>query len=459
MTGPTAHTTPLRPPARTLSEHIRRTVALAVPVMLSRAGLLIMITIATAMTGHAGPDEQAYLALGFFPTMVLLVIGIGLMTGVVVLSAQADGAGRPDQCGRIWRLGLLVAAALGVIYVVAMLWGEPLLLALGQAPDVAAGGGRVILMFAPGMPELVMFTATTAFLESINRPLPGMVVSLGANLVSVALCAWLIFGGLGLPGMGAAGAALGISLIRWIMLIAIVGYVLRMRDGDHYGVRAPLDRDFTTILKLLRVGTPLALAQALEATAFAMTTNFAGWLGKAPLAAFYNALNLNANVFMLAIGVATATSVRVANAVGRQDQTGIRHAGWVGAGLIIAVTLVTGLIISQTREPIAAFYAEDALVRALMVSALGIITWLCVVDSLQCVLVGATRGVADVIVPTLTQGIAFWGIAVPLAWWLAIHQGHGVDGLFWALGVSLIAASSFLALRFHRLTQRHILPV
>src|SRR4030095_10745980 len=114
MTTAPARVRSLRSPPRTLSEHVTRTFALALPVMCGRAGLLMAITVALVVVGHAGPNDQAYFAAGFAPHMLVLLFGMGLVAGVTVLSAQANGAGNPRQCGRIWRLGLVLAALCGL---------------------------------------------------------------------------------------------------------------------------------------------------------------------------------------------------------------------------------------------------------------------------------------------------------------------------------------------------------
>src|SRR4030095_14469851 len=114
MTTAPARVRSLRSPPRTLSEHVTRTFALALPVMIGRAGLLIAITVALVVVGHAGPNDQAYFAAGFAPHMLVLVFGMGLVAAVTVLSTQPNGAGNAQQCGHIWRLGLLLAAACGL---------------------------------------------------------------------------------------------------------------------------------------------------------------------------------------------------------------------------------------------------------------------------------------------------------------------------------------------------------
>ena len=459
MTNP-APALPLPLSAQTWSEHVTRTFRLALPVMLGRAGLLIMITVAMVMVGHAGPYDQAYFAAGFSPHMLVLVFGIGAVAGVTVLSAQADGARNPQQCGRIWRLGLVMATLYGGAVGLAMLWGEAILHAVGQSDDIARHGGQVILVFAPGMPAILMFVATTSFLESIGRPRPGMIVSLAANLVNLVLCWIFVFGKLGVPAMGAPGAALAITVTRWCMLAAIVAYVLALPEGERYGIRAPLaGHYYNTMRKLLRLGTPLALAMGVESAAFATTTMFAGWLGNDALAAYQDALNVNAFVFMLALGLQTATSVRVAVAVGRNDQPGLRAAGWVGASLNIVLLAAVGVVIWFSRESIAQVFTDNPAVRLQLVSTLSLVAIVCVPDGLQAVLVGATRGVADTVLPTVLQFIAFWVIMIPLTYYLSIASGFGVNGLYSGIGISVVAASLFLAVRFAALTRRHIKPI
>ncbi len=128
-----------------LSQHIIRHLRLAVPVMLARAGLFVMISVDSIMTGHAGAATLAHYATSLAPQVALLVLGIGLLIGTVVLTAQADGAGRSRDCGPIWTTSLWIGAVLGTASGVVLLWGEPILLLFGQSSELARGGGRALL--------------------------------------------------------------------------------------------------------------------------------------------------------------------------------------------------------------------------------------------------------------------------------------------------------------------------
>lgn len=457
MTAPAR--APLRPPANTLSEHVRRTLALAAPVIVARCGMLIMVTVDTIMTGHAGPTELAYLAISFSPHITMLVIGIGLLTGVVVLVSQADGAGRQKACGQIFWVGLINAAVLGLLWALVMTRGEDILQLFGQGEDLARGGGRALGMFAWGMPAIYGYVAAAMFLEGIGRTRPGMYVMIGANVVNFGLNWVMIYGNLGFDPMGASGAVLATSLTRWVMLAALLAYLFTMADRDRYGLFRRIERPLALQWRFLRLGTPMALSYSAETTAFMAITMMAGIMGTAEVAGFQASMNVVAFCFMVAIGMSTATSVRVGNAVGRRDPVGLRLAGWTGTGLIaVAMALLAGAV-ALWREPIASIYTTDATVQAIILAGLVVATFLLVADGLQAVLVGALRGAADVWPTTLIGFFSFWVVMVPCAWLLGPHLGGGVPGLLWGEVIGALVAAALLACRFQVISRRNIRPV
>ncbi len=441
-----------------LSQHVIRSLRLAVPVMFGRAGLVIMISVDSMMVGRSGAQELAHYAISLAPHITLLVVGIGLLVGTIILTAQADGAGRTSNAGAIWLSGLFIAGAMGLISGTAMMWGEDVLLLFGQSASVASGGGASLAMFAPGMPAILMFIATTFFLEGLGRPAPGMIVALSANLLNALLNWVLIFGHLGAPEMGAAGASLATTLTRWAMLAFLIGYVLTMPDRGLYGIALRAWGHYSTALKLLRIGAPLSVAAALESACFSTVTIFAGRLGELPLAAYQIAFNVVMLVFMLSIGLSTATSVRVANAVGRRDRHGAALAGWTGIGMVSVLMVGIALAIAISGPGIASLYTSDAAVLTLAIPALLVASAIVLVDGTQAVVLGALRGTGDVVLPSLIYALSFWVVSVPLAYAVLRSESASIVGLFWALFAGLLCAGVLLAWRFQIVT-RHTVHV
>lgn len=437
-----------------LRQHLLPTLKLAVPVMIARAGLLIMTTVDMVMCGRVSAEEIAYYGIAQTPQMVLLLVGVGLLMGVVVVTAQRDGAGKKEECGRIWRLGLLNAFLVGLAFGLLLLPGEAVLLhALGQEAAIAEGGGAAVFMFALGMPGIFLFTASSAFLEGISRPLPGMVVMALANLLNLLLNAFLMFGPL---SMGAEGAALATSISRWVMAIVLGSYILLMPGRHAYGVTAPMAGHWRLQRPLNRLGWPMALSFALEHGAFFAAATFAGWLGAVSLAAYHIVLNTMALIYMLAIGIAVATGVRVGNAVGIGDQVGMKRAGWSGVVIGVVTMLLLIPVLTFANHAIVALYTDDVAVTGLAAAGLLIAAWILVSDATQGILIGALRGAADIWPSLLIQTASYWFLAIPLSWIFSFYAKYDISGLLFGLFFGLTTAGLLLGWRFAVLTRRKV---
>lgn len=431
-----------------LAWHLKRTLALAWPVMIARAGLLVMAVVDVVMIGRVSGPGLAHYGLAMAPFLFFMLTGTGLLVGTVVLVAQAHGAGQARRCGAAWRLGLLAATGYA-LPVTALLATGPVVMAwTGQAPELASAAGTVLQALAPGLLPMLLFTATSFLLEGLGRPAPGMVVMVVANVLNAALNALLLFGWWGLPEMGATGAALATTFTRWFMAATLVAFVLVRCDAVGLGLRGPLDDLRGELIRLLRLGVPIAGANALESAAFTTMSLLAGWLGAVAAAAYLVCSNLSSLIYMLTLGLSTAAAVRVGNAIGRRDRADVPLAGWAATGLGLALTLTLAPGIAAFRAEIAGFYTSDSAVVARAAPALWLAAGLIVVDAGQGVLIGALRGAGDVRVPLLIQVAAYLGVAVPVGYGLAFALGLGIAGLIAGLTAGLGTAMLLLAWRF-----------
>ena len=435
-----------------LAGHIAQTARLAVPVMLSRAGLVLMLTVDTAIVGHldAAGLQLAALGASVVPQSVLQTAAVGLLIGVIVRTAQLDGAGRAGECGQVWRLGILLAAGLGVAYALVLTPGAFILgTLLGQPAEVAAAGGPVLTVFGYGLPGLLLYVASTHFLEGINRPVLPMLLMLAANVLNAALAYLLANGGLGLPAQGVMGVAIATSIVRWVLGLGSIALVLILVDRDRYRVSGRLTHGLQGMVALLRLGLPLAAAIGLETACFSMIVNFSGWLGPVSLATMYAAINYTSFIYMLTIGLATAAAVRVGNAIGRADWRSAQRAGWVAVAMAGGVIAVAGLLTASFADQAAGILTNDPAVLPNLVPLLAsVVSLLVIVDSLQGVLMGALRGCADTLIPTIIYGISFWVVGVPAGYWWGYRQELGPFALTWALIAALSLAAVALGWRF-----------
>lgn len=442
---------------------VAATLRLAAPVMLARSGMPLMVIVDTAMVGRVGADELAYLGLGVAPTLVLILAGVGILQGGLVLVAQAFGACELRSCGAIWRVNLIHAAVIGIVFGFLALSAGTLARAAGIAPDLAAGAGAVATQMAWGVPGMLLFIACQYFLEGIKRPLIGMTLIVAGNIANVGLNGILVYGWGGLTEpLGAVGATFGTSLIRWLLFLGVITYVLTFRSRHAYGIHLKVAESFAAGFGLLgrrirAIGAPTGFLLIVESTTLASLAFMAGRLGVVETAAHQITINIVQFFYMMAIGMAAATSVRVAHAVGDGDQPGIRSAGLTGIYLMIcfAIPLALGLSLWPARA--AAVFIADPEVIAIARRTVTIAGLMVIFHTAMAVLLGALRGTGDVRQPLIIQLLSYWLTAGPLAYYLAIAQKMGVPGLILGLFIGVLLACALLAVRFWFVTSRHIL--
>ena len=438
-----------------LRRHLGELARLAAPTIVSRLGVLMIVQVDAVMVGHAGTAELAALNLGNAVTTNLIVLGMGLLMGTLVLSANAFGAGDHRECGAVWRRALPYALCIGLVGFACAFQGQTLMALLGQKGDLASGSGAVVRIMAFGIPPVLLFLATNFFLESLRRPVPGMVLMLLANLVNVALN-WLFIYGIGpLPAMGAEGAALATTIVRYGVCAGAIAYVWwLLPDRDAFGVRQAPPRDAEAERRQRRIGYATGFGIGAESVSFTAMVMFAGWLGELSAAAYGIAFNLLALFFMAAIGVGSATSVRVGIAYGRRDHPDLVLAGWTGLGANTVLALLFAVLIFTQADGLAALYTGDPALRAVAAGLVSLVAVVLVLDGGQAVMAQALRGRRDVWVPMAFQTVSYLAVMLPLGWIWAFRWGAGVDGLMLTVLAASLLSLTLQASRFAWLARR-----
>jgi MATE family multidrug resistance protein len=206
--------------------------------------------------------------------------------------------------------------------------------------------------------------------------------------------------------------------------------------------------------ELLGNGLPIGVTVAMEGSLFIVTALLIGRLGAVPVAAHQIAINVASLCFMVPLGLAEATTVRVGHALGRGDPLGVRRAARAGYALVLATQATSALVLLTGRHAIVALYTGDAAVAALAASLLLYAAAFQFPDGIQVLSAGALRGLRDTRVPMWLAAIAYWGIGMPLGAGLGLYLGWGPRGMWIGLIAGLTVAALLLGRRFQRSSGR-----
>ncbi|MEO5559626.1 MAG: MATE family efflux transporter, partial [Dokdonella sp.] len=230
--------------------------------------------------------------------------------------------------------------------------------------------------------------------------------------------------------------------------------VARRRHYRELHLFARFEAPNTEVLaELLHIGVPMGVTLLMEAGLFVAVALALGTLGTDVVASHQVAINFASVTFMVPLGLAMATTVRVGHAVGRGDAHGVREAGLVGIGLTLgAQTISAGLMLGLPQQ-IASLYTDDAGVIALATQLLVLAGLFQFSDGLQVAANGALRGLKDTRMPMLITMFAYWGVGMPVGWWLAFRHGLGARGMWMGLIAGLSVAALLLTRRFWKLAR------
>lgn len=442
-----------------LARHWGALFRLAWPVMLSRAGILTLSLADIIMVGRLASGDLAHLAMGYAVFVPIMVSAIGTLVGIVAVTARHAGAGNGFEAAATFRRGLAWSAAMGLLASGLIWFAETWLRLIGQSEDLATGGGLVARWLAPGALLQIVFVGATFHLEGTKRTLPGLAAMALANLVNVILN-WLLIGGSpGLPALGAEGAALASVLARLALVIAILGYAFRVpaiRALPRSGIWGP--GGWAAGREIRRLGLASGVAYMFETMAFAGLSQVAGLISPEALAAYTIGHQVEATVFMVALGLAVATAVRVGQARGAGDLAEARFAGWSGLAATMATTALLAGLVVWGATGLAGLFTSDPGLAARAAPLFLILAVSLVFDSGQVVLGQANRALGDGWGTTLCFFLAFWCVMLPLGTVLGLMTPLAEAGLFLATAAGCLAAVLLLGIRFDRLLRQVARP-
>lgn len=426
----------------TIREEIRTLVRLAWPVVASQIGLIFFGLVDMGMLGRVGAPQMAASALADACLFGTMILGVGLVMGIDPMVSQAHGGGRGEEVGRALQHGIVLALLATVP--LTLLWSnvDRMLLLLGQTRELAALGQAYaapqVWSIAPGL----VFGALRAYVQGRGLMTPPLFVILGANLLNALLNWVFIFGHLGIPAMGIAGAGLATGISRTALPVGLALVVFGR--GLHHGAWTPWSRAAygEGLRRAFSVGFPVAFQIALEMWAFNLCTFIAGIIGAATAAAHAVVLKLASLAFMMPLGISVAAATRVGNRIGAGDRPGAQRAAFVALGLGAGVMCLSALAFLLLPRPLAALFTPKRDVIAIALTIFPIAAAFQVFDGTQAVGGGILRGMGTPRPAAIFNLLGYYVLALPLGWVLAFDAGLGLRGIWigLAFGVAVVAA-------------------
>ncbi len=423
-----------RAPAR---GSLRELVQLGTPVVLTQLSSTLMGVVDSAFVGRLGAAELGAVAFASIWSWTLFSLFFGSASSVQTFVAQAHGAGEAKRCGLWAWQGLWAIAPLTALAAAACWYAAPHALPhLGGSPELVAPAIAYLQPRAVGMAALSVVFVWGAFFRGIGDMRTPLIAGVVANLANVVGDYALIFGQLGCPRLGVAGAAVATSASEWLYAAILVAAASRRAVVDAHAT-APILPDRVALRRLLRTGLPIGGQWVFDSAAFAAFTYLVTYMGAASVAASHAFIMLINISFMIALGVSSATQTLVGRYIGAREPELAVRALKNGLGLALALSSALALGLLAAPETLMRIFSDDPRVLALGTPLLRMGALFQLLDAAHIVATGALRGAGDTRWPFVLQSVLAWGVFLPVAWLFGVRLGFGLLGA-WVGGLAYV---------------------
>jgi MATE family multidrug resistance protein len=441
------------PARRAFRREAVATLILAIPLVIGQLCSMGQGVVEMMLAGHLDAHTLGAVAIGTNVFSLPLMAANGLLFAVPPMVAQLIGARRRGEVAGLFRASVRLALALGVALGVATWFGGPALVGAAGVPGGMMGDVALYLRASSlGMPAIALYFACRGVATGLSHARLALAFALLGLVLLIPVGLWLVYGGWGVPALGAYGCGLAGAIVNWVQALAFYGW-LRLAPGFALLRRPRVAAKARVMLELLWLGLPMAGNVLLEVGAFSFSALAIGRFGEAAAASHQVALNVAAVTFMVPLGLSMAMTTRVGLAAGARNRAGVRRAGLAGLAIVLVTQAVSSCVMIALPGPIAGLYTRDPAViqgAATLVVLAGLFQFS---DGIQVAASGALRGLKDARMPMAIALLAYWGVGIPLGLVLAFAADWRAPGMWTGLIAGLTAASVLLVGRFLRLTR------
>ncbi len=432
--------------------HARAIAVLGLPLIGGHVAQFAIGLTDTVMLGWYGVEELAAVTLGATYFFSIFLLGSGFAFAVMPMVAAAAGAGEERQIRRSTRMGLWLSLAYGALAMPLLWWSEPILLLLGQEPEVAYAAAAYLRIAGWAIFPALLYMVAKSYLAALERTQIVLWLSVIGAVLNALVNYALIFGNWGAPELGITGAAIASLVTNGVSFVLVLAYALKALP-EHELLKNFQRPDWEMLGRVFRMGTPIGLTTLSESSLFAASAMMMGWLGTVPLAAHGIAISLAGLTFMVHLGLSNAATIRAGNAFGRGDRAHMARGGKVVTAMSLGVSVVGITLFLTIPGPLMSLFLDSAdpqkdqilLIGAGLLAAAALFQMM---DGMQAIALGLLRGVQDTGVPMVIAALSYWAVGIPASYVMGFVLGWGGVGVWMGLVAGLSAAGLFLMRRF-----------
>ncbi|KAK2912328.1 solute carrier family 47 member 4 [Channa argus] len=424
---------------QTYREELYQILRMTGPVLLSRILNYLLPFVVTMFCGRLGNEVLAGYGLASATINVTTAAtGYGLGLACDTLVSQTFGGKNVLRVGVILQRGIIILLLFCLPCWGLLINAQPILLCLGQNPEVARIAQLYITTFLPAVPAMFLYNLQVSYLQNQGIILPQMYTAAMANVANV-LSNYVLLYWLDLGVRGSAGAN---SLSHIYNCAFLFGYIwwkkLHVKTWGGWSLESL--QEWGSYMKL---AIPSTLMKCFEWWVYEFGGFFAGMLSEDELAAQHAVIMVAFITYMFPVGVQAAACARVGNALGAGDSARAVLTSKVSLTLAASFAVIEGIVLGSTKSVIGFIFTIDEKIVGLVSHLMNVYCFLQFFDGLVCVCTGIFLGTGKQKIPAVANFIGYYCIGLSLSITLMFVGKLRILGFWLGLLVCVIIQSTF----------------
>ena len=433
---------------------------IAIPVSIQSLVMFGVNATDTVMVGSLGEHSIAGVAIANQFSFLYLITCFGIAGGMGVLTAQFWGKRDREAIGAGLSIIIKIAFAFGLLFLAAAAFFPQTIMGIYTTDTaVKAEGSAYLRLLSLGF----LFLGLTTMIASTLRSVGVVRLTLWTNCVALILNIMLnwvfIFGKLGAPVMGVAGAALATTICRAVEFAIVALYILKKDDRIRFRLSMLLDWDKDIFRNYTKNGVPVIISDIFLGVGGNMLSVVLGRMGAAVMSAtsIANTVYQLTSVFLM--GVSNASGVITGNTVGAGEyqkakdygKTFITLAVAVSAVAIVFIQLVKGVVFQQfqiggTVVQVFSVQSTTKEIAGQLINMLSVITVFMTLSNM--LTKGILRAGGDTKFLMIADVLFLWVVSVPLGFLTGLYLKWPPYIVFFFLRIDEVIKSIWCLCRF-----------
>lgn len=394
-----------------------RLARLATPIIFQNLFTALMNLVSGVMIGQLGDASVAAQGLAGQINFLLILLLFGISTGGAIFIAQFWGSRSIHNIRKVMGVTLTLALTVASLMTLLCIFFPTAILRIFTTDEqVISMGSQYLRLMAPSFLMLaISYVFSSALRSTGNVKLP-MLISTFALALDIGLAYGLIFGRLGLPGVGMLGGALAITIAQTIAVITLLVVVYGRRSPVAATLKEMFAFDRAFLARVLQRALPVVANEFMWGLGINAYNVIYARISTESIAAYNIMANMDNLAMVFFLGLTDACAIIVGNTIGEgKEDLAFRYARRVIRISIAVAVGISALILLLGPQILSLYRVSDQVYRYTRNLILVQAAFFWARSANLTTIVGALRSGGDTLFAVLIELLSMWGVGVSLA--------------------------------------------